>query len=312
MKPATEPSLIVGIGDLHGYPPALDGILNKLNELYALFPSPGQVRDDAQLVFCGDYIDRGLESKQLIERIMELEKNNPNVTALAGNHELLALAGLDAARELERKGPQGQRRLYYGMTVHGYNGGIRFVENFMDEHGKSREAFRRMADELGREGNIGSWLRERPSGIIQGLERKEILFVHGGVPVYLHSREQLEGLFRQYREHMETRSEVFGGTQQKYLRDHLVNQESLFWIRDTPQRSREDVHEQLDQLNVAYVVFGHTPRKAITMVHDRLFDIDVGMSSAYGGRDPAAIAFTKEGIFAVSQSQEQPEKLREL
>jgi serine/threonine protein phosphatase 1 len=39
------------------------------------------------LIFLGDYIDRGPDSKGVIDYIMELERNEFNVTALLGNHE---------------------------------------------------------------------------------------------------------------------------------------------------------------------------------------------------------------------------------
>lgn len=39
------------------------------------------------LIFLGDYIDRGPDSKGVIDYIMEMQKNNYNITALMGNHE---------------------------------------------------------------------------------------------------------------------------------------------------------------------------------------------------------------------------------
>ncbi|MBI1968477.1 serine/threonine protein phosphatase [Candidatus Woesearchaeota archaeon] len=309
---ATTPTIVVGIGDLHGYLPALDGILEKLNDQYALFPTEGKLREDAQLVFCGDYIDRGSESRQLIERIIALERNNENIRALCGNHELLALAALDTARSLAENGPEGLRRQYYQRTVHGYNGGLALVNNYLKDSTSSQEAFRELAQEFSRDGPIGRWLRERPAGIVHPLEGKELLFVHGGIPLHLGSREELEELLERYRQHMFTQTEKLGGTQRKFLEHPLVGEQSLFWVRDTPRQSRERVAAQLAALHVDYVIFGHTPKKRITMFHDRLFDIDVGMSSAYGAGDPAALAFTKEGIFAVYKSQKQPEKLKEL
>ncbi len=40
-----------------------------------------------QLVFLGDYIDRGPDSRAVIDRLIELTKNDPSVVVLRGNHE---------------------------------------------------------------------------------------------------------------------------------------------------------------------------------------------------------------------------------
>lgn len=54
--------------------------------LQALFDD--QIKPTAEdHIFLGDYIDRGPESKAVIDFIMNLQKNLPNVVALMGNHE---------------------------------------------------------------------------------------------------------------------------------------------------------------------------------------------------------------------------------
>ncbi len=40
-----------------------------------------------QLIFLGDYIDRGPKSKQVIDYIMKMQQEEYNITALMGNHE---------------------------------------------------------------------------------------------------------------------------------------------------------------------------------------------------------------------------------
>ncbi len=39
------------------------------------------------LIFLGDYIDRGPDSQGVIDYIMDMQKNDFNITALMGNHE---------------------------------------------------------------------------------------------------------------------------------------------------------------------------------------------------------------------------------
>lgn len=46
---------------------------------------------DDHLVFLGDYIDRGPDSKGVIDYIRTLQKNGHRITALKGNHELVCV-----------------------------------------------------------------------------------------------------------------------------------------------------------------------------------------------------------------------------
>ena len=76
------------IGDIHGC----------FNALVALL---GQVEHRADtMVFLGDYIDRGPDSKKVVELILQLKKDRPHVITLLGNHEYMLLnylAGLDSS-----------------------------------------------------------------------------------------------------------------------------------------------------------------------------------------------------------------------
>lgn len=75
---------LIAIGDVHGCPATLDALLEKLS------PAP-----DDHLVFVGDYIDRGPDSKQVIDRLLALQEEQP-CTFLRGNHEALMLEYLGA------------------------------------------------------------------------------------------------------------------------------------------------------------------------------------------------------------------------
>jgi serine/threonine protein phosphatase 1 len=77
----------IAIGDIHGNYRALADLLEKL------LP---QMHSDDSLVFLGDYIDRGPDSKGCVEEIVRLQKEArfPVVTLL-GNHEEWMLATMD-------------------------------------------------------------------------------------------------------------------------------------------------------------------------------------------------------------------------
>lgn len=66
------------IGDIHGEAEHLTTLLGRLPALDA----------DDTLVFLGDYLDRGANSKDIVERLMSLPTRTPaKVVCLRGNHE---------------------------------------------------------------------------------------------------------------------------------------------------------------------------------------------------------------------------------
>jgi serine/threonine protein phosphatase 1 len=80
---------IFAIGDIHGY-------LNKLRALMSKI-SPDPERD--QLVFLGDYVDRGPQSREVVDYILELQWLYPNTVCLMGNHEQMFLEYLANPRD---------------------------------------------------------------------------------------------------------------------------------------------------------------------------------------------------------------------
>ena len=72
-------SRIFCIGDIHGCSNTLDDLLVNIIKL----------KKTDHLVFVGDYIDRGPDSKGVIDIILNLEKKEYKTTCLLGNHEEL-------------------------------------------------------------------------------------------------------------------------------------------------------------------------------------------------------------------------------
>jgi serine/threonine protein phosphatase 1 len=115
----TSPSGLIAIGDIHGR-------LDRLNRLLAALPS------DRRLVFLGDYIDRGPDSRGVIERLIRLSRRRSCVI-LCGNHEdmlLDALSGAyeDAASDWLRNGGDATLRSYGVTSVR------RLAEELPPEH----------------------------------------------------------------------------------------------------------------------------------------------------------------------------------
>lgn len=84
----SQPRLIA-IGDIHGHRRALESLLDRVQPC----------REDT-LVFLGDYIDRGPDSRGVLERIAKLQAAQ-RVIPLLGNHEaaLLEARQRDSARQ---------------------------------------------------------------------------------------------------------------------------------------------------------------------------------------------------------------------
>lgn len=69
------------VGDIHGCLRMLQRLMKKIT---------WEPRRD-QLIFLGDYIDRGEDSKGVVDYLLDLRRNSPNVRFIMGNHEVMLL-----------------------------------------------------------------------------------------------------------------------------------------------------------------------------------------------------------------------------
>lgn len=67
---------LIAVGDIHGRLAKLEDLVEQIG-----------LKTDDTLVFLGDYIDGGAHSYQVVEYVIQLKKNFPNVVTLRGNHE---------------------------------------------------------------------------------------------------------------------------------------------------------------------------------------------------------------------------------
>ncbi len=107
---------VYAIGDVHGHLEALKDMQAQIEADLARAPV-----DEAHIVYLGDYVDRGPQSREVIEFLIELEacKDGIRKTFLAGNHEV-AIYGF-------MKDPVGHDWLRYGglETLNSY--GVTFL-----------------------------------------------------------------------------------------------------------------------------------------------------------------------------------------
>ena len=79
----------------------IHGCLDKLVALVARCRMNGG--DSAKFVFLGDYIDRGPDSRGVLEFVIDLQRRMPSqIICLCGNHEDLALNAIDDASQIDQ------------------------------------------------------------------------------------------------------------------------------------------------------------------------------------------------------------------
>src|SRR5271163_3163537 len=72
---------IYAIGDIHGRLDLLDEVLARIDTDMGVHPASNAIR-----IFLGDYIDRGPDSKRVLDRLVNCGVTQPTV-CLMGNHE---------------------------------------------------------------------------------------------------------------------------------------------------------------------------------------------------------------------------------
>lgn len=109
---ALEDRSVFAIGDIHGCHDLLTALLDAIAEATA----PGRKRP--LLIFLGDYVDRGPNSKSVIERLSEIRASQPEARFLCGNHEeamLRFLSDFDSGLAWTNYGGR-ETMLSYGVT----------------------------------------------------------------------------------------------------------------------------------------------------------------------------------------------------
>lgn len=181
--PADETGSVYAIGDVHGCAEELRALLQKL-----------PLRKDSVVVFLGDYIDRGPDSRGVVDTVLDL-KQYCNVVCLLGNHELMLREFLDGsdsrrvARFIYNGGsatlssyadhdgvfvlPEEHREFYESLNYHHIDGDYCFV------HAGLPTSVEEIDVELHGEEMV--WMRRRP-GMPEPNYSKIIVHGHSAIP----------------------------------------------------------------------------------------------------------------------------------
>lgn len=263
----TGAARVYAIGDVHGAFPELTATLECLK--VAKRTAPDEFRftwtgKDSILVMTGDLNDRGLDSKQTYDAIMDLEeqaiKQGGRVIVTLGNHEAMLLNG---QVENWAKTLTSHKKQHYQNTLDS------FTRDGLDFH-----------KAIGETGIYGQWIRNRPLfAIVNGY-----MFVHGGLPNKPVTRSTLSADYQDDIEIGDWKKGIF------------MNHESVIWNRGW-WKNDQLIKQNLKVLGIMGVVFGHTigalgSKGSIAHKNSTLVSIDVGMTPAYGNSSGGGLLIT--------------------
>ena len=174
-----SPNCIYTIGDVHGYNDCLQSILKRILPL----------REGDQIVFLGDYIDRGPDSYGVIQTLVDLtEEYGDQITCLMGNHEWLMLAALDLMEVNTLPGVLRPSAVWMA------NGGLQFMDSYASKYGMKEEDRMYLTTtrlkEMVPQSHIDLLLNT-----FSYYETDDYLFVHGGcdpnIPIEAQTRDEV-------------------------------------------------------------------------------------------------------------------------
>jgi serine/threonine protein phosphatase 1 len=102
-------NLTIAVGDIHGMSDKLERLIGKLDAWLASIGAD----EPPQFIFLGDYIDRGPDSKGVVEKVRAMQAEG--AICLRGNHEQLMIDATHSAlgeRNFLRNGGEGTLRSF--------------------------------------------------------------------------------------------------------------------------------------------------------------------------------------------------------
>lgn len=182
---------VVAVGDVHG---AYDGLVAILREAGLVDARERWVGGRALLIQTGDVLDRGAESRRVVDLLRRLERDaaraGGRVLALLGNHELMRVVGdwryvsEGEYKAFTRGDSAALRGAVLERAVRGAAERAAAEKRGFDEASYRAQFVRdvplgflemRAAFDAG--GDYGTWVRGRPTLV----KVNDIVFMHGGV-----------------------------------------------------------------------------------------------------------------------------------
>ena len=290
----TDVERIVAIGDIHG----------DYDQFLILLRSAGLIDEKARwsggkthLVQTGDVLDRGPDSRKVMDLLRKLEKHSRKaggrVHALIGNHEAMNVYGdlryvtSGEFAAFRGKNSKRLREAYFKAAVeeakqNSATGELPVAEASFRAEWESEHplGYFEHASNLAPRGKYGKWIRSHNAVV----KINDILFLHGGIgPKY--ATLPLRAI------NETVRKELKLDFNQLMLQGAMIlDPEGPLWFRGLVPENEEAMSAQLTGILSSFeaerMVVGHTSRTGAIMPYfdGRVMAIDVGISKYYGGR----------------------------
>jgi hypothetical protein len=299
----TTDSRVVAVGDVHG---AYDPFVALLREARLVDDRERWIGGDTWLVQTGDVLDRGPDSKRVIDLLRKLQREAARaggaVYPLLGNHELMRLAGdyrYVSAGEyaaFRRRDSEALREKSLEQAVRAAAAGAAAAEQPFDAAAFRERflaeiplGFLELRAAYGPSGSYGEWLRGLPAVIVVN----DVAFLHGGISpavAPLGCRGVNDAVEKEVRGVRDTGAATLGSDEAGPL-----------WYRGLATEPEESFAPTLEhvlvQFGVRAFVIGHTPEpgRVVARFGGRVIVVDSGM---LGGRfypGGAAVALELSG-----------------
>jgi serine/threonine protein phosphatase 1 len=192
---------MLAISDIHGDMDKFEKLLKRVN----------YNKNEDQLLLLGDYVDRGPNSRTVLDKVMEL--TSEGAIALMGNHDKMMIDAFE-----DKDDPKALKRWFY-------NGGIKTLQNYGYKIEKDDAKFWYTTDEMPEQIEMNDEIRPHVK-FLKELpfyhETDTHIFVHAGVhpETPIHSTEPYTFVWIREEFHKGYNGEktvVFGHTPVKYL-----------------------------------------------------------------------------------------------
>jgi TPR repeat protein len=278
---------VIAVGDIHG---DYEQFVKVLQSADLIDNNANWIGGKAHLVQTGDVVDRGPDSRAIMDLLMKLEKQavaaGGGVHALIGNHEAMDIYGdlryvSSAEFAAFQKQTAGNGQFVYnaekgGVTAKATPSSGRAGAGAQIEPGYSewREAF-------GLNGVYGRWIRSHNAVI----KIDRTLFVHAGISSK-YADWSLERINEEVRQELNDPARIDQGI--------VTDDEGPLWTRDLAEgdeaRLAPLVAQLLEHFDVDRIVIGHSYADAAITPRfgGKVLLIDVGLSRIYDNRPKLA------------------------
>jgi hypothetical protein len=294
---------IVAVGDVHG---GFEDLVAILRMARIVDGRNRWIGGKAYLVQTGDLLDRGPDSRKVLDLLMDLEsqaqKAGGMVQVLLGNHEAMNIYGdlryVSRGEYDSYRSPESERlrdQVYEATADPGQKTDRKYRRKWEDDHPLGWVEHRQAFDQTGR---YGKWLRQKNVVI----RVNNALFSHGGIsPKY--ASLSLREMNEQCRAELRDFAKIKGGM--------VIDPQGPLWYRGLAEAPESELAPHVEALlaayKVKYIVIAHTPTPGVILPRfgGKVIQIDVGLSRVYG-EARACLLFEGSEPFALHRGSRLP------